>query len=378
MIEFNNVKKSYGDFVALKNINLKVDQGELLTLIGPSGCGKTTTMRMINRLTELTEGQIFVDGQDISKLDPVKLRRNTGYIIQEIGLFPHMTIEKNISIVPRLRKDDPKTYSKRVDELLDLVGLDPETYRKRVPSELSGGQQQRIGVIRALAADPDILLMDEPFSALDPISREQLQNDIIDLQEQIQKTIVFVTHDMDEAIKISDRIAIMQDGEIIQLDTPERILRRPINDFVKGFIGQERLNQNETGLPSASDLMLSSKIITSSPRRGLAAALYLMREKSVDSLFVTSKANEFLGLATLKDVNENYKNENMTVADIMKTENIKTLSADDVVTDAAEIFQENDIGAIPVLKDNKLAGIVTRTSMIKGLAESRHVEGGDE
>src|SRR5699024_3341554 len=197
---------------------------------------------------------------------------------------PHMTIEQNISLVPRLKKWDPVKYGKRVDELLTLVGLDPETYKHRTPSELSGGQQQRIGVIRALAADPDIILMDEPFSALDPISREQLQDDIISLQEEIKKTIVFVTHDMDEAIKIADRIAIMREGEIIQLDTPEKILRYPKNDFVKGFIGQERLNERNP-LPVATDLMVS-KVITSTPNRGLAEAMYMMREDNVDSLFI--------------------------------------------------------------------------------------------
>jgi osmoprotectant transport system ATP-binding protein len=238
MIKFENVTKKYQDgFVALKNLNLEINKGELVTLIGPSGCGKTTTMRMINRLNEPSSGKIYIDGQDISGMDPVELRRNIGYVIQQIGLFPHMTIEQNISLVPRLKKTDPSKYSKRVDELLDLVGLDPTTFKNRFPSELSGGQQQRVGVIRALAAEPNIILMDEPFSALDPISREQLQDDIVNLQEEIQKTIVFVTHDMDEAIKIANRIVIMKDGEIVQLDTPDRILRHPANSFVKGFIG---------------------------------------------------------------------------------------------------------------------------------------------
>lgn len=377
LIEFKNVMKSYNDdFVALKKINLKINQGELVALIGPSGCGKTTTMRMINRLTEPTEGQILVDGQDISKLDPVKLRRNTGYIIQEIGLFPHMTIEQNISLVPRLNKVDPEKYSKRVDELLELVGLDPETYKQRTPSELSGGQQQRIGVIRALAADPDIILMDEPFSALDPISREQLQDDIVELQEEIQKTIVFVTHDMDEAIKIADRIAIMKDGEIIQLDTPEQILRNPINDFVKGFIGQERLNQNNS-LPVATDLMLSKRV-TLTPERGLAEAMNIMTENSVDRLFITSEFEDFLGKVQLEDVNASCTNKTMTIVDIMITDNISKLDANDVVTDAAIIFQDSDIHAIPVVKDSKLIGIVTRSSMIKGLSEWKQSKGGDE
>lgn len=376
MIEFKNVMKSYDDFVALKNVNLKINEGELVALIGPSGCGKTTTMRMVNRLIDPTNGQIFINGQDISELDPVMLRRSIGYIIQEIGLFPHMTIEQNISLVPRLKKEDPKKYKKRVDELLELVGLEPKIYKHRTPSELSGGQQQRVGVIRALAANPDIILMDEPFSALDPISREQLQDDIIKLQHEIKKTIVFVTHDMDEAIKIADRIAIMKDGEIIQFDTPDHILRKPKNEFVKGFIGQKRLKQNNT-LPIATDLMLG-KVITSSSSRGLAEALYLMREKSVDSLFITDKAQNFLGLVTLEDVRDNYKNETITIADIMQSENIKTLNAEDVVTNVAEIFQDENIRAIPVLEDSKLVGVVTKSSMIRGLAMWKQYQGEDE
>lgn len=239
LIEFKNVSKTYEDgFQALKHINLEVKSGELLVLIGPSGCGKTTTMKMINRLIDPTEGDIYIDGENIKRKNPVLLRRNIGYVIQQIGLLPHMTIEENIAIVPKLKKWPKEKYMKRVDELLDLVGLDPVVFKKRYPHELSGGQQQRVGVIRALAAEPPIILMDEPFSALDPISREQLQDELIHLQEDIKKTIVFVTHDMDEAIKIANRIAIMRDGEIIQLDTPERILRYPKNEFVRSFIGE--------------------------------------------------------------------------------------------------------------------------------------------
>lgn len=216
MIRFENVRKEFKDgTVAVKDLNLEIRRGELLTLIGPSGCGKTTTMRMINRLIEPTRGTITIDEEDISKADPVELRRNIGYVIQQIGLFPHMTIEQNIALVPKLKKWKPHKYEKRVDELLDLVGLDPSVFKKRYPKELSGGQQQRVGVIRALAAEPDIILMDEPFSALDPISREQLQDDIVHLQEKIQKTIVFVTHDMNEATKIATRIAIIDRKSVV-------------------------------------------------------------------------------------------------------------------------------------------------------------------
>lgn len=372
MIEFKSVRKVYDDFVALENINLQINEGEILTLIGPSGCGKTTTMRMINRLTEPTEGQILIDNENISELDPVDLRRRIGYIIQEIGLFPHMTIEENVSLVLRLKKEDKKKYSKRVDELLELVGLDPQTYKHRTPSELSGGQQQRIGVIRALAADPDIILMDEPFSALDPISRERLQDDIKHLQKKIKKTIVFVTHDMDEAIKIADRIAIMNEGEIVQIDTPENIIRNPKNDFVKGFIGQDRLDQNQT-MPLAIDLMLS-RTITSSPDRHLAEAMYMMRKKGVTSLMITDDSEDFLGIVSFESVNENYANEKLIVFDIMETENLKTLSVSDSLTKAADFFQDSNISAIPVLKENKLIGIVTRSSMIKGIAELKKIK----
>jgi osmoprotectant transport system ATP-binding protein len=368
MIKFENVRKQYEDgFVALKNINLEIKKGELVTLIGPSGCGKTTTMRMINRLIEPTEGKIYIDGQDISKIDPVELRRNIGYVIQQIGLFPHMTIEENIALVPKLKKWEPKRYLKRVDELLELVGLAPSVFKHRYPSELSGGQQQRVGVVRALAAEPDIILMDEPFSALDPISREQLQDDIIRLQEEIQKTIVFVTHDMDEAIKIANRIAIMKDGEIIQLDTPDKILRHPANDFVSGFIGEDRMKRGETSIPTAEDLMFSS-VVTSSPKRGLAEAFRLMKEKKVDSLMVVDKNKTLLGVVTLKKLDEQYKNEELTLADIMDRD-MKTLAKDATVTDVAEIFHETNASAIPVVEGGKLIGVITRPSMMRGLAE---------
>ncbi|MBS2772156.1 betaine/proline/choline family ABC transporter ATP-binding protein [Anoxybacillus rupiensis] len=368
MIRFENVKKQYDDgFIALKNINLEIKKGELVTLIGPSGCGKTTTMRMVNRLTEPTSGKIYIDGQDISTIDPVELRRNIGYVIQQIGLFPHMTIAQNITLVPKLKKWKADMYEKRVDELLDLVGLDPSTFKHRYPSELSGGQQQRVGVIRALAAEPDIILMDEPFSALDPISREQLQDDIVKLQEEVQKTIVFVTHDMDEALKIANRIAIMKEGEIVQFDTPDKILRRPANEFVRGFIGENRLQQGNSLVPTAKDLM-SSFVVTASPNRGLAEAFRLMKEKKVDSLMITDKKQVFLGIVTLKELEKQYDKEEWVLADITD-ENCATLTKDDDVTNVAEIFQNKDINVIPILEGDRLAGVITRSSLMRGLAE---------
>ncbi|WP_431799248.1 ABC transporter ATP-binding protein [Halobacillus andaensis] len=241
MITFENVTKTYPDgTTALSSINLSVKDGELLTLIGPSGCGKTTTMKMINRLIEPTSGEVFIHNKNIQDYNIHELRWNIGYVLQEIALFPHMTIEENISIVPEMKKWNKKDISKRIDELMKMVNLDPEIHRRRKPSELSGGQQQRVGVLRALAADPDIILMDEPFSALDPISREQLQKDILALHKEIKKTIVFVTHDIDEAMAMGDRVCLMQEGEIVQVDSPQNLILNPANAFVEDFIGERK------------------------------------------------------------------------------------------------------------------------------------------
>lgn len=237
MIKFENVSKSYiNGLKAVNNINLEIEDGEFFVFIGPSGSGKTTTLKMINRLHSLTEGTIYIDGKRISDYDIHELRWNIGYVLQQIALFPHMTIEENIAIVPELKKWDKHKIQTRITELLESVGLEPEKYRHRKPAELSGGEQQRVGVIRALAANPDIILMDEPFSALDPISRQKLQQDISNLQKRIKKTIVFVTHDMQEAIALGDRICLMQDGQVVQIDTPEQILKNPENDFVRSFL----------------------------------------------------------------------------------------------------------------------------------------------
>ncbi|MDD1504339.1 ABC transporter ATP-binding protein [Lysinibacillus sp. CNPSo 3705] len=238
MIAFENVTKKYvNDQVAVKTINLEIKKGEFFVLIGPSGCGKTTLLKMINRLIHLTEGTIRINGKRISDYNIHELRWNIGYVLQQIALFPHMTIEENIAVVPELKKWSKAQIQQRVGELLDMVGLAPDKYSQRKPKELSGGEQQRVGVVRALAADPEIILMDEPFSALDPISRTKLQDDLLELQQTIQKTIVFVSHDMQEALKLGDRICVMKDGEIIQIGTPREIIDKPVNDFVREFVG---------------------------------------------------------------------------------------------------------------------------------------------
>src|SRR5829696_7349921 len=219
---------------------MEIYEGEIVVQVGPSGCGKTTTMKMINRIIEPTSGRIFLQGDDVTKVNGDKLRRRIGYVIQQIGLFPHMTIAENIATVPRMLGWDKKRMSDRVDELLETVSMDV-SYRERYPKELSGGQRQRIGVARAMAADPPVLLMDEPFGAIDPITRERLQNEFLRLQAEVRKTIVFVTHDIEEAVKLGDRIAILQQGGVLaQYDTPAEILARPATAFVADFVGADR------------------------------------------------------------------------------------------------------------------------------------------
>lgn len=249
MIKFENVTKQYTDeYTAVDGLSLDIKKGEFFVLIGPSGCGKTTTLKMMNRLIPLSGGTIFIDGKKISDYNINALRWNIGYVLQQIALFPHMTIEENIAIVPELKKWNRDKIRDRVTELLEMVGLDAGTYRNRKPDELSGGEQQRVGVVRALAADPEIILMDEPFSALDPISREKLQDDMIHLQQTIQKTIVFVTHDIREALKLADRICIMKDGVAIQIGTPTEIIHQPANAFVRDFVGGEEQHELEINL----------------------------------------------------------------------------------------------------------------------------------
>ncbi|WP_342558641.1 ABC transporter ATP-binding protein [Metasolibacillus sp. FSL K6-0083] len=238
-IVYKNLCKQYpnAQAPAVNNINLTINEGEFIVFLGPSGCGKTTLLKMTNRIYELTSGSIEINGQDVMKFKPEELRRQIGYVIQQNGLFPHMTIEQNISVVPQLLKWEQEAITKRVDELLILVHLDPNQFRKRYPNQLSGGQQQRVGIARAMAANPSILLMDEPFGAIDAITRTSLQDELHKIQRQLKQTILFVTHDVDEAIRLADRIIIMEKGEIVQFDTPYEIITNPRTEFVKKLVG---------------------------------------------------------------------------------------------------------------------------------------------
>lgn len=237
MIKFDHVSKAYGENTVVKDISFEIKEGEFFVLIGPSGSGKTTTLKMINRLIELTDGYIYFKGRPISEYQLDEMRWDIGYVLQQIALFPHMTIRENMMQVPLMKKWPMKKIEAEVDRLLNMVGLDSEKFKNRYPDELSGGQQQRVGVVRALMADPPLVLMDEPFSALDPISREKLQDDLLKLQSEIHKTIVFVTHDIGEALKLGDRICLMNEGKIEQIDTPEGFINHPKNEFVQSFMG---------------------------------------------------------------------------------------------------------------------------------------------
>jgi osmoprotectant transport system ATP-binding protein len=374
MIRFENVTKMYGDVQTLNDISFDVQKGEILSLIGSSGCGKTTTLRMINRLIELSSGKIFIEDQDISKINPVELRRGIGYVIQQVGLLPHLTIGKNIGLVPKLKGWKEDQYDKRIDELLEMVGLEPQVFRNRYPAELSGGQQQRVGVIRALAAEPPIVLMDEPFSALDPISRDQLQDDIARIQKEIHKTIVFVTHDMDEAIKISDRIAIMNHGRIVQLGTPKSILDQPVNEFVKDFIGEKRLNNKKQSqnMVSLEEVMIPFGYI--SPHNSIADAWSLASNEEFEALMIVDQNERMLGIITWEELKQhvNSLRGNEQVEAVMNPD-VPIMECTLFWEEAAKYLLDNNTKAVAVVKQNQTIGLVTEKSIIRSLANLKSV-----
>ena len=286
---------------AVDRLSLTIPAGEVCVLIGPSGCGKTTTMRIVNRMIEPDAGVVKVDGRDIMQSDPVSLRRSIGYVIQQVGLFPHWTIAENVATVPRLLGWETARTTARIDELLELVGMDPALYRLRFPRELSGGQKQRVGVARALAADPPVMLMDEPFGAIDPITRARLQDEFLKILRALKKTIVFVTHDIDEAIKMGDRIAILKDGALLQYDTPERILAHPADAFVNEFVGADRALKRLSPIAcaSAADPVAGPRPAQSiDGTASLRDALARMLETGDDVLGVRS-GDRWLGIVTL-------------------------------------------------------------------------------
>ncbi|MGN7374665.1 choline ABC transporter ATP-binding protein OpuBA [Bacillus halotolerans] len=369
MLTLKNVSKTYkGGKKAVNSVNLEIEKGEFICFIGPSGCGKTTTMKMINRLIEPSAGQIFIDGESMMEQDPVELRRKIGYVIQQIGLFPHMTIQQNISLVPKLLKWPEQQRKERARELLKLVDMGPE-YLDRYPHELSGGQQQRIGVLRALAAEPPLILMDEPFGALDPITRDSLQEEFKKLQKTLHKTIVFVTHDMDEAIKLADRIVILKGGEIVQIGTPDDILRNPANEFVEEFIGKERLIQSSSPDVERVDQIMSTHPVTITADKTLSEAIQLMRQERVDSLLVVDDSHVLLGYVDVEIIDQCRKKAEL-VGEVLH-QDIYTVLGATLLRDTVHKILKRGVKYVPVVdEDSRLIGIVTRASLVDIVYES--------
>ena len=364
MIEFDHVSKIYnGNKVAVEDVNLSFNKGEFICLIGTSGSGKTTTMRMINRMIDPTKGTIRINGEDIQKKNPVELRRQIGYVIQNIGLMPHMTIRDNITLVQRLLKVDKEEQNKTAEKMIDLVEL-PRDMLDRYPHELSGGQQQRIGVVRALAADQDVILMDEPFGALDPITRDSLQDLVKDLQERLGKTIVFVTHDMDEALKLSNWIAIMDNGKVIQFDTPENILQNPANEFVEELLGEDRLLQAKPDTTTVGEIMMHTAI-SITPEKSLQNAIRLMREKRVDTLLVVDEENVLKGFVDVETIDrERRRGKATSIGDIINPKVFYVKEAA-LVRDSLQRILKRGVKYVPVVDEgNHLVGILTRVSLV--------------
>lgn len=304
MIRLENLTKVFElpdrTVVAADNICLEVPEGELCVLLGPSGCGKTTVLKMINRIVPATSGTVYINGKDTSDVDTVTLRRNLGYVIQQIGLFPNMTVEENISVVPKLLGWDRRKRRQRATELLDMMALDPSEFLQRYPKELSGGQQQRIGVARALAADPPVLLMDEPFGAIDPINRKSIQDEFLLMQKELRKTIIFVSHDIDEAVKMGDKIAILRDGKLEQFATPDDLLAHPDSDFVASFLGSDR-TLKRLQILRVSDAM-DLRIPTLNAGDTLEKAVGLMKEAGYHELVVLDSDNRPMGYLQRDDI----------------------------------------------------------------------------
>lgn len=364
-IEFKNITKQYGNKYAVNNVDLQIEEGEFVCFIGTSGSGKTTMMRMINRMVKETSGQILIGGKDISKLNEVILRRSIGYVIQQIGLMPHMTIYENIVMVPKLLKWEDQKMRAVAENLMNKVDL-PLDLLDAYPSELSGGMQQRIGVIRALAADQDIILMDEPFGALDPITRDSLQQLIKKLQQDMNKTIVFVTHDMDEALNLADKIVIMHDAKIVQQGSPKDILTNPINDYVKGLIGDERLSQTIFEYESVEKIMIQPiKVHQNTTIQQVANRMSVTR---VDDILVVDDNDVLVGRVDLRTLSERHFPQT-PVKHVMKK--VTFVLNDTTIRDAIYYIQDLGYRNLSVVnREGQLLGLVTRAGIVSTIYDA--------
>jgi len=365
MIIYENVTKKYGDKVVVDRLNLEIQDGEFLVFIGPSGCGKTTSLKMLNRLIEMNEGAIFINGKNTEEENVVELRRSIGYVIQQIGLFPNMTVEENISVVPKMLKWNKEKCQARVRELLELVGLPYEENAQKYPNELSGGQQQRVGVLRALAAQPPIVLMDEPFGALDPITRDILQDEIKALQQKLNITVVFVTHDMDEAVKLADRICFMNQGKVLQCASPEEMLKNPAHPMISNFMG--KLSHSVAGNDLTCGDVMRRNVFTIRETKKTLECIELMKHRELDTAIIVDAENRYLGNVTIENIRKNGK-PGEPISRIL--ENVApTVGMETSAKDSFELLVDSGAAYIVVLTpEGKVAGIITRTSMTKALA----------
>lgn len=376
MIHFEQISKSYKTKKVLNQVTFSIKDGSLVAIIGESGCGKTTLLKMVNRLIKPTSGKIYIDDKDISTMDEVALRRKIGYVIQQTGLFPHMTVKENIELISKLENMSPSEMEDNTRKLMQMVGLDCDEFLNRYPTELSGGQQQRVGVARAFATDPDIILMDEPFSALDPITRSDLQDELVQLQAKLKKTIVFVTHDMDEAIKIADMICIMKDGDILQYDTPENILNNPVDEFVSNFVGKNRIWSSPEFI-KVSDIMID-RPVTASRDLSVLKCIDKMRQNKVDSLLIVERDSRRLAgivkAGKLRGVEDRTQ-----LAEQYMYEDFPTLLPEQCILDALKIVTENQVSTVPVVDDQRrLMGLITRSSLVTTLSQQYFdYEGGE-
>ena len=368
MIEFQNVHKRYGGTSVLDDLSLTLEAGQFIVLIGPSGCGKTTTLKCINRLIQPEAGQILIQGQDITGMNPAKLRRTIGYVIQQIGLFPNMTVAQNISVVPRLLGYSRERREQIVREMLELVGMPYEENAGKYPSELSGGQQQRIGVLRALAASPPIVLMDEPFSALDPLTRESLQEEIKRIQRKLNKTIVFVTHDMGEALLLADTIVFMEGGRVVQQASPEEMLKHPASDTVRSFMGKH-LGENGAAGMTAADFMKPRPLKVPESHK-VISCVDLMRRHEVNTVLVTDDGGRFLGVVSIEDIRDRGKSA-ASIGALLTPDSAVTVGRGENARAAFSRLLDCGQNFLVVLNDDRtVAGLITRTSTVRAIGDA--------
>ena len=364
MIQFEHVNKSYGKVPILKDLSFTIEDGQFVVLIGPSGCGKTTTMKMINRLLDPDSGTVCIDGKNVQDQDKVDLRRHIGYVIQQIGLFPNMTVAQNICVVPKMLKFPKEQCDQIVKDLLKMVNM--EQSANKYPSELSGGQQQRIGVLRALAASPPIVLMDEPFSALDPITRETLQDEVKKIQQKLKKTVIFVSHDMDEALKLADVIIFMDAGQIVQMASPEEMLEHPANDMVRNFLGKHTSDPMSI---STVERFMRTNVHTVKPDRGILECAERMARSSVDTLLVTDEKDKYVGIVSIGDMRK-WGRDLHNIEPLIR-QSARTVRVGDNAKESFDYLLNSNAPYVVVLNaDDTIAGIVTKTSVARAVAEN--------